>query len=110
MACNSRRVPPVNAGLMVFLGGAVANSTGARVSASTLTRAAFFVLACYLGATAGLALAAQPEIISVLWLANPVTVAVVLFSPPFMGPAILLALYSGPLWAALRFGPRGAAG
>ncbi len=88
----------------------MANSTGAWVSAPALTRAAFFVLACYLGATAGLALAAQPEIISVLWLANPVTVAVVLFSPPFMGPAILLALFSGLLWAVLRFGPRGAAG
>ncbi len=88
----------------------MANSTGAGVSASTLTPAAFSALACYLSATAGLALAAQPEIISVLWLANPVAVAVVLFSPPFMGPAFLLALFSGLLWAVLRFGPRGAAG
>ena len=106
MACNSRRVPPVNAGLMVFLGGAVANSTGARVSASTLTRAAFFALACYLGARAGLALVAQPANISAP--SPAVAVAVVLLTPPRMWPAYIVALFSGPLWAALRFRPRGA--
>ena len=37
-----------------FGGGAVANSTGAWVSLSTVMRAAFFALAYYLGAKAGL--------------------------------------------------------
>ena len=88
----------------------MANSTGAAVSASTLTRAAFFGLAYYPGARAGLALVVQPANISALWPANPVAVALVLLSPPRMWPAFLLALFSGPLWAALRFGPRGATG
>ncbi len=88
----------------------MANSTGAWVSPSTLTRAALFALAYYLGARAGLALVVQPENISALWPANAIAVAVVLLSPPFMWPAFLLALFSGLIWAALRFGPRGATG
>ncbi len=88
----------------------MANSTGAWVSPSTLTRTAFFALAYYLGARAGLALVVQPENISALWPANAIAVAVVLLSPPFMWPAFLLALFSGLIWAALRFGPRGATG
>ena len=77
----------------------MANSTGAWVSPSTLTRAAFFALAYYLGARAGLALVVQPDNISVLWPANAVAVALVLLSPPFMWPAFLLALISGHLLA-----------
>lgn len=86
----------------------MANSTGARVFAATLTRAAFFALAYSLGAGAGLALAVQPANISALSPANPV--AVVLLNSPRMWPACSVAPFSGPLWAALRFGPRGAAG
>ena len=88
----------------------MANSTGAWVSASTLTRAAFFWLACYSGARAGLALVVQPENIPALSPANPVAVALVLSTPPRMWPAYLVALYSGLIWAALRFGPRAASG
>ena len=88
----------------------MANSTGAGVSPSTLTRAAFFALACYPGARAGVALVVQRENVSALWPANAVAVALVLLSPPFMWPAFLLALHSGLIWAALRFGPRGATG
>ncbi len=75
-----------------------------------MTRAAFFSLACYPGARAGLALAGQPEKISALWPANPVAVAVVLLSPTRIWPAYIVALYSVLIWAALRFGPRGATG
>ena len=86
----------------------MANSTGAWISAPALTRAAFFVLACYLGARAGLALVAQPANISAP--SPAVAVAVVLLTPPRMWPAYIVALYSGLLWAALRFGPRAASG
>ncbi len=94
---------------MIVLGGrAVANSTGAWVSPSTLTRAALFALAYYLGAKAGLALVVQSENISALWPANPVAIALVLLSPTRIWPAYIVALFSGLIWAALRFGPRGA--
>ncbi len=86
------------------LGGAVANSTGALVSPSTLMRAAFFALAYYLGAKAGLALVVQPENISALWPANPIAVALVLLSPPRMWPAFLLALFAGHLLAVVPAG------
>ncbi len=56
-----------------------------------------------------MALAVPPENISAPP-TSPATVAVVRLSPPPMWPACNVALYSGPLWAALRFGPRGAAG
>ncbi len=86
----------------------MANSTGALISPSTLMRAAFFALAYYLGAKAGLALVAHPENISALWPANPVAIALVLLSPPRMWHAYIVALFAGLIWAALRFGPRGA--
>ena len=86
----------------------MANSTGAWVSASTLTRAAFFAPAYYLCARAGLALVVQPENISALSPANPVAVALVLLSPNRIWPAYIAALFPGLVWAALRFGPRGA--
>ncbi len=110
MVCHSRRVRPENAGLMAFWEGAVANSTGAWGSLSTLMRAAVFALAYYLGAKARLALVVQPEQISALWPANPVAIAVVLLSPTRIWPAYFVALFSGLIWAALRFGPRGATG
>ena len=88
----------------------MANSIGAGVSASTLTRAAIFPFACYPGARVGLALAVQPENVSAPWPANAVAVAVVLLSPTRIWPAYIVALYSGLIWAALRFGPRGATG
>ncbi len=86
----------------------MANSTGALVSPSTLTRAAFFALAYYLGAKAGLALVVQPENISALWPANPVAIALVLLSPTRIWPTYIVALFSGLIWAALWFRPRGA--
>ena len=88
----------------------MANSTGAWVSASALTRAGFFAVAYYLGARMGLALVAHPENISALRPANPVAIAVVLLSPTRIWPAYIVALFSGLIWAALRFGPRGATG
>lgn len=87
----------------------MANSTGAWVSASTLTRTAFFGLAYNLGARAGLARVVRPEFVSALWPANPVAVALILLSPTRIWPAYIVPLFSGLESAALRFGPRGAA-
>lgn len=84
----------------------MANSTGAWVSASALTRAAFLARACCPGAGAGLALVVPPENISAPWPATPGAVALVLSSSTFMWPACIVALFSGLPWAALRSGPR----